>query len=85
MVTFIGHDVLTAVVIKNSFVCDITPCFALAYYLAYYSALKMEMTWSSETSDAFERTARCYILDNINRQYGGQEKCFFRFRCDGDK
>jgi hypothetical protein len=56
--TYVGFAVLTAVVMKNTILWDIMPCsllstlpptFTLIYFLAYPSALKMEVICSSET------------------------------------
>jgi hypothetical protein len=40
-------------------------CFELVSCLAYTSTLKMEATCFSETSVAFQRTTRRYILKNV--------------------
>jgi hypothetical protein len=52
----VGCEVLTAVVMKSSIFWDITSCsllkvlLAACLMLAYFSTLKMEATFSSETS-----------------------------------
>jgi hypothetical protein len=42
------------------------PTFTLVFSLAYSSALKMELTCSSETSIDYQRTTRRYIPEDIN-------------------
>jgi hypothetical protein len=40
-------------------------CFTLVSYLAYFSILTMEVTYSSETSVDFQRTTRLYIPEDV--------------------
>jgi hypothetical protein len=72
MVSITGFAVLTAVVMNSSILRDMTPCsplhvnqrwmkmpptyFMLVSCLAYYSNLKMEKVFSSETSVAYHGT-----------------------------
>jgi hypothetical protein len=45
-------------------------CFMLAFLLVYSSTLKMEATYSSETTVGFQRTIRRYIPeDRISRNH----------------
>jgi hypothetical protein len=43
-------------------------CCMLVSYLAYFSAVKMEETSSSEASVDIQRTTWCYIAEERNRQ-----------------
>jgi hypothetical protein len=71
-ITHTGSEVLTASVMKSFILWDITPCNSLkvnrrlpsASYWAYSSGLKMEATYSSETSVDFQRTMRRYIPEH---------------------
>jgi hypothetical protein len=83
-VSFLGFEVLTAVVFKSSFFWDITPCsslkfnrniggslplaFTLGSCLAYYSIIKIEAICSFETSVDLQRTTRHYIRENRTLQ-----------------
>jgi hypothetical protein len=39
-------------------------CFTLVSWFAYSLALKMEVTWSSETSADYQQTTRHYIPED---------------------
>jgi hypothetical protein len=73
--------VLTAVVMKSSIICDITPCsplivnrrfggkfasiFRVQEYAKQETSKNMEATYSSDMSVDFERAARHYIPEDI--------------------
>jgi hypothetical protein len=66
-------EVRIAEVLKSSIFWDITPCspllatcFLLVSFFAYFLTLKMETTYSSETSIDFLRTTRRDIPEDRN-------------------
>jgi hypothetical protein len=70
----VGFEVLTSVFMKSTIIWDIKPCsplkvclppaFMLVSCSAYSSILKMEATYSSETSVEFQMTTRLYIRED---------------------
>jgi hypothetical protein len=55
-------------------------CFTLISYLAYSSALNLEATSSTETSEDFQRSTRRYISEDITLQYVyNSEYLYFNF------
>jgi hypothetical protein len=68
---FVGLQVLTAVVVKNSVFWNIkllATCFTIVSCLAYSCALKMEASCSFEKSVNFEWTSRHYNPESRNHQ-----------------
>jgi hypothetical protein len=64
-ITFIPQDVGFPVLASVVMVALSTTYFTLIYYLTYYSTLKIEATYSSETPLTFQRTTRRCIQEDI--------------------
>jgi hypothetical protein len=61
---YVAFKVLTAVVMKSCIFREITPCSPLSVNRHLGGTLKMETTYSSETSVDFQRTTRRYIPED---------------------